>query len=215
MKCDVCNIDMKAIEGYVLTTSQVATSEAYWTHQIETLRRVFPRALGATELERQLPGRIQFVTFQTGAWLICEECSELFVFDRAIARPSPSPAAPDGDIRQARSEKLDQTDLDRCTVTAARAWERVFGQWPTAAVERPDWAVPTDSCDLCGKDLYSMDAVAFLSKEEVKNSLRQGFIDNGPVRPPRSRDGRSGWFLCMSCVARSVARRSRPPSGGA
>jgi hypothetical protein len=199
MNCAVCDNDTTPNGGYYLTTSEVVTSEECWIRFIEAMRQEASSTTSAKELEGRLRGLIRFATAQTTAWLICEECSELFMFHRTESRPNPSSGT---------SANLDRIDVDRCLIAAARAWQRVFGQWP-ATIERPDWAVSRGSCDLCGNDIYVAESAAFLPKEKMEDFLRRGFFDNGPVRPARSHGGDTGWVACKGCSARMMARWSK------
>lgn len=232
MVCDVCNADIVAADGYRLTTSEVVTSESYWMHLLESQQQLMTR-LGITdEPADQLPIMIRECVGQTSTWLICEECSEFFYFDRDTARcnstkdiqpiDGEAPGQEDshgprrglyGRLRTwLKSQKsssqgvLDQIDRDRCALAAARAWKRVFGQWPST-VNPPDF--PNDSCDICEKDLYSAEGVIFFSKESLEKNLALGFFDNDPVRPPRSSPGNMGWLICPPCMMRFAARLHR------
>jgi hypothetical protein len=83
-ECDVCsNILEDFKDGYVLTTTQVTTSETYWefafTHQWSPADRLYPEGKGLLSLVMQQAGH------ETG-WLVCEDCIQLFNVDRKVAK---------------------------------------------------------------------------------------------------------------------------------
>jgi hypothetical protein len=79
--CDICNRSVEHESCYVLTTSDVVTSESYWefafTHQWSYVLAMDPTIiLGLVK---------QQAAFETG-WLLCEECCKCYQFDKNIAR---------------------------------------------------------------------------------------------------------------------------------
>ena len=113
--CDVCGKEMNWKDGYVLTTKQVPTSEAYWEHVKEAMD---PSADMLAILVQQQAG-------QSSGWLVCEGSSSLFSFDRAQAKSyaraqneSPPGAGPAPTESVARA--------------AANVWKRLYGSWPSS-----------------------------------------------------------------------------------
>lgn len=120
--CDVCNKEMNWEEGYVLTTSQVPTSEAYWENAFKGAwsytHGMDPEGGTVAMLAQQQAG-------QTSGWLVCEDCSGLFSFDREQAKiyaktqngnPPGSGPAP----------------VDAVAKAAANVWKRLYGSRPSS-----------------------------------------------------------------------------------
>lgn len=81
--CDICNNDMRWEDGYVLTTRQVATTEAYWE---AALKGVWSATHAMDPEGDTLPMLVQQQAGQSSGWLICESCSTPFSFDKHQAK---------------------------------------------------------------------------------------------------------------------------------
>src|ERR1017187_1060955 len=79
--CDVCSAKTRFADAYALTTREVTTSVKYWKYVMKKEEEVFRR--GGPEF------LVHFVNRQASSptgWLVCEECSGMFEFNKAIAR---------------------------------------------------------------------------------------------------------------------------------
>jgi len=84
-KCDICTQVINRSDGYVLTTRQVVTEMAYWLHVLKNQGKSF--RVGDLKTEMQLINgfAMEQAASATG-WLVCEQCSSMFKFDRVVAR---------------------------------------------------------------------------------------------------------------------------------
>jgi hypothetical protein len=120
--CDVCNKSINWSDGYVLSTRQVAASEAYWefafTHQWAYAHNMDPGGATVAMLVQQQAG-------QSTGWLVCETCSNLFSFDRHTAKElamRQSSAPPGGG----------PASVQEVASAAGRAWKKLYGKWPSS-----------------------------------------------------------------------------------
>jgi hypothetical protein len=198
--CDSCSADLERATGYFLTTSEVVQSEAYWTRRFRSIVAM------SSELSELVGDSIEFdtsmfeqdlliVTGDRTPWCICEECSELFVFDRDLARKhAVENTRPPGTGPVARSLAVGY---------AAAAWQRVHRSWPLGS------ATPAivDQCDLCRKAMRSFESSAILPLAVVPDYRACGLLERDIEPLPRSDIG--GWLCCLSCHARLGARAHR------
>ncbi|MFD9030980.1 hypothetical protein ACFVZW_07505 [Streptomyces sp. NPDC059567] len=198
--CDTCNARIERAHCYCLTTTTVVLSEAYWRSQFRLATEVV-RAFGGAERSQStvFDGLIRQAAGSTTLWLICEDCSEHFAFDRAAAREH----ALHGTV-PARSGAVDPGG---CAQFAAAAWEHVFGRWPSN-VQQPTVG---DTCDFCAKKVYQGEFAGQLGVEVTERYLASGVLESPPLCPPRA--GKGGWLSCMVCMNRVVARASRAEGG--
>jgi sulfatase modifying factor 1 len=120
--CDICNSPIKWKNGFVLTTRQVATSEAYWELSLKgawsSTHATDPKGDTLAVLVRQQAN-------QSSGWLVCESCSTRFLFDKpqakvyAKARNSAPPGA--GPVPE-----------EAVALAAANVWKRLYGSWPSS-----------------------------------------------------------------------------------
>lgn len=202
--CDICNDELDLDACYWLTTAQVVVSEAYWVDKLATAVRV----MGPLVL---VDGKPQIGFFNSSVelagrhdtpWAVCERCSPLFMVDRDEARqyalgrtaPPGCQPVPPGDY----------------VLIAARAWEQVFGQWPSS-VTQP--AAGTSDCPACGKKLYRDEIVYGLTAEVFENWCVAGYFGREPQQRPQPgavTDPNAGalenrWTVCQSCAALGLA----------
>lgn len=116
----------KKSSGGWLTPEQVTMSEAYWVRRFTTSAGVM--RMFEAQTDAFFVNTLEVSQNDDTPWAVCEGCAGLFVVDRAAARqyaltraPPPGRAA---------------VPIARMALPAARAWERVFGEWPSA-VPRP------------------------------------------------------------------------------
>ena len=74
--CDICSKPNNFSDSYALTTTQVTTSRQYWDFMIQQ------HNLDRKELMLLVPQQAA----QQSGWLVCEECSKMFNFDKDEAR---------------------------------------------------------------------------------------------------------------------------------
>lgn len=84
--CDVCSRPTAAAEGFVLTTTEVASSPAYWKQQLVKYRPVLRELESDEERARYLAQRSRELADSPTGWLVCPACTHLFDFDRAAAK---------------------------------------------------------------------------------------------------------------------------------
>ncbi|MEU9088718.1 hypothetical protein ACIOEW_15700 [Streptomyces sp. NPDC087901] len=175
-------------------------SEAYWRAQFRIATDVV-RAFGGAErsLGNVFDGLVRQAAGSATPWLICEDCSEHFAFDRVAAREHA--------LRRTVPEGSGAVDPEECVQFAAAAWEYVFGRWP-ANVQQPTVG---DSCDFCAKKIYRGEFVGRIEAGTAERHLASGVLDSPPLCPPR--DGQGGWLACLICLNRVVARAERAGGG--
>lgn len=194
--CDICAVNLDPADGYCLPTKWIVISESFWRHHFALAKRVW----GSLHLDE----RQQLAIFSESAhqlpssktpWLVCENCSQFFIFDRDKARSCAiSGTDPEGN---------GQVEPGECVMFAAMAWEHILGCWP-AIVEQPSVA---DSCDLCAKKIYNGEVAGSIGRTEMARLRGIGVIDSAPLSPPRANTG--AWEICMSCMAKQMARLKR------
>ena len=131
--CDVCNNEVDWESSYILTSTQVTTSEAYWT---KTFGGIWSYVHAMDPSGDSLGMLVQQQAGQSTGWMVCESCSYLFSFNKPRAReyarahngspPGVGPA-PTGDASRA----------------AANAWHRLYGTWPSSLKFREPKPVQT------------------------------------------------------------------------
>jgi hypothetical protein len=83
--CDVCNKELGASEGYLLTTREVVSTPGYW-------RKFFSGPMGSMMGNLGMSGdsgKAQYASMtasQINPWMICNECISLFNIDKNRAR---------------------------------------------------------------------------------------------------------------------------------
>ncbi|MFI5364225.1 MAG: ankyrin repeat domain-containing protein [Candidatus Binatia bacterium] len=80
-KCDVCSAETRFVDAYALTTREVTCNTNYWKYLMKKDAQAF--RFGGNELLKR------FAIAQAGqstGWLICEKCSGLFEFNKAVAK---------------------------------------------------------------------------------------------------------------------------------
>lgn len=189
--CDSCGSPFRRVEGYCLTTSNVAISEAYWRHHFAILTSA-AKGQGPHQLAGMFSAATAQVAGSADPWMICEGCSEYFMFDRTAARAHAS--------RGTVPEESGAVSPDGCAQFAAAAWEHVNGRWP-ASVQRP---LVDGTCDFCAKKIYQGEFAGSISEETTARYLAAGVLATPPLAP--SRHDKDGWVTCMVCMNRVAAR---------
>ena len=194
--CDICDVNMSRLDGYYLPTKQIVASGAYWRHKYEALKD-FAQPLEFDE-HRQLSmfdASVVNTASQGTPWLVCENCSEGFIFDRREARSCA--------VRDGIPKDDGPVDPSACVVFAAPEWEHVFGRWP-ATVRQPNIV---GSCDLCAKKLYAGGMASSIGRSGMEQLRANGVIESAPLSPPHP--DTDTWRICPICLARLLARRDR------
>ncbi|MEK2474376.1 hypothetical protein [Streptomyces noursei] len=198
--CDTCGTTTRRSSGYHLPTKHVVVSEAYWRSSFRTAVGLV-RALNWDE--RAQAGTFDRLISQSASsatpWLVCEECSEWFVFDRAAAREHAR--------RGSVPEGSGAVDPAGFAPFAAAAWEYVVGRWP-ASVQQPTVG---DTCDLCAKKIYQGELVGRIGAGTAEAYLASGVLETPPLSPPRP--DQQGWLACWVCVSRLQTRAGRARGG--
>ncbi|MGW8946577.1 hypothetical protein [Streptomyces koyangensis] len=194
--CDICGSSTTRSASYHLPTRHVVISEAYWRSAFQLVVGMMS-ALGRDE--RAQAGVFDELISQSGnsgtPWLVCEECSEWFVFDRPGAREhARRGTAPEGSGPVAPSG---------FAPFAAAAWEHVVGRWP-ASVQQP---AVIDTCDFCAKKIYQGELCGRIGTEAAEAHLASGVLQTPPLSPPRP--AQQGWLSCLICTSRVQARVDR------
>ena len=126
-RCDVCNKEMNFEDGYVLSTTQVTTSEAYWefafTHQWSYVHSMDPDGNTIAMLVRQQGGQ------KTG-WLLCESCTRLFNVDRNAAKEYTRSALSLADPGKYIPPGGGPANIQAVALAAAKAWKKLYGKPP-------------------------------------------------------------------------------------
>jgi hypothetical protein len=120
--CDICNKNIAWEDGYVLTTRQVATSEAYWE---ATLNGPWSYTHGIDPNGGTLALLAQQQAGQSDGWLTCEDCSRLFTFDRAAAKAY-------AEQHTTNPPGSGPASVQEVALAAANVWERLYGSWPSS-----------------------------------------------------------------------------------
>jgi hypothetical protein len=194
--CDICARSLEPGCGYYLATWAVVVSEAFWRYHYARLKKLYgPRAGDEGQQMTVFSGGISRAAGSVTPWLVCEECSEFFVFDRTRARA----CAIAGEAPQGNGP----VRPDGCTLTAAAAWEHVYGYWP-ASVEQPR---VTGSCDLCDKKMHAGEMAGSVSLTQMQSLRAAGIITEPVLSPPRPDSGT--WIICAICLVAILSRQQR------
>lgn len=194
--CDICDVSLNRRDGYYLPTRKIVVSEAFWRHNYEELKKL-AQPLGFDE-RRQLSmfgASLVKSASQETAWLVCETCSEGFIFDRREARSCA--------VRDAIPDNNGPVDPSACVMFAAPEWEYVFGSWPATA-RQPNMV---GSCDLCAKKLYAGGVAGSLGRAAMEQLRANGVIESAPLSPPAP--DTDTWRICQICLARLLVKRDR------
>jgi hypothetical protein len=193
--CDVCGASVVRVETYYLRSRDIALSEAYWRKSF-TMSKPLHEGFQLTDSQRlsAFGSAVRQVGNDKTPWCVCEDCSELFIFDRDQARSCA--------VRDVAPEGTGPVDPAGFIQFAASGWEHVYGRWP-AGVQQPS---ASDSCDFCAKKLYSGEITGRIRKDQAEQYRATGILDHAPLSPPRE-DG--VWLSCGICLARTFTRLHR------
>ena len=114
-KCDVCSREVSWSDGYVITPTQALTSRGYW-EQFFMKPEIKDRDVSEEEAFGVVRMAVMSMMMSSGStgWLVCEQCSSRFTFDREVAKQ----CAVAG--RQPRG--CGRPDMDDVTVAAIAGW---------------------------------------------------------------------------------------------
>jgi len=124
--CDVCNKELSPV-FYVLTTTQVMTSEAYWQLVFTIIKEIDPEG-------KSLMNYIKKLASSSTGWAICEDCIRLFNVDRNVASEYANKAKSSKSFKDYRPPGGGPADLPTVASTAAKAWKKLYGKWPKSIV---------------------------------------------------------------------------------
>lgn len=79
--CDVCGGGVASSEGYLLTTPQVLTSEAYWHHAFRVAGPQLELLPDRADQDRWFVERLRTREHDRTPWLVCDNCTEYFLAD--------------------------------------------------------------------------------------------------------------------------------------
>jgi len=149
--CDVCSGVMSSEKGYLLTTTQVATSEAYWEFSF----RRHPQFFTAESKGEDLALYVRRIADSSTDWRICENCIALFDVDvevtarNYIEGNSPPGAGP--------------VERQAISMAAAYAWVKLYRHWPCSIqvgrspITYDETAGP--QCDFCSRIITNKEEV--------------------------------------------------------
>jgi hypothetical protein len=81
--CDSCSVKLDRAQGYYLATARIVMSESFWQSQFARVRGIVDTFDWDEHTDlRKFDGMLRYVAGSATPWLICENCSELFLFDR-------------------------------------------------------------------------------------------------------------------------------------
>lgn len=112
--CDICSRGVNPSDCYALTTREVTTNYKYWLYMLET-NTTFDDELLAMAVQQQ--------AMQQSGWLVCESCSDMFDFDKNLAR--------DYARRMVDPPGSGPVDVQDAAVAAAAAWKAKHGNLPS------------------------------------------------------------------------------------
>jgi hypothetical protein len=197
--CDSCNVALTRAQGYYLSTATIVMSESYWRSRFALFKTMFGRVLSDERSQlRGFDANLRNAASSPTPWLICEDCSEFFLFDRDKARSYA--------IRATDPPDTGPVDPGECATEASAAWEHVFGRWP-ATVKQPE---VVDSCDLCAKKIYRGEITGSVGSTALDHLRAIGAVEGPPLSPARP-DGT--WLVCRMCMTRQLARIHRAEHG--
>jgi len=119
--CDVCNKKMNWEDGYVLSTNQVATAEAYWEFVFTHRWAIYHE--GPSDTGALIALLVHQQAGQSTGWLVCEKCSTLFDFDREVGKKHAqmhSTAPPGGG----------PANPQLVASAAVNVWKKLYGEYP-------------------------------------------------------------------------------------
>lgn len=123
MRCDVCNKEMNLEDGYVLTTTEVTTCEAYWLFVLtQPLFKNAIALLGSDRESEAIAMLARHYASQKKGWLICEGCIQLFNVDRKVAKGYTKKAISSGDPANYCPRGTGPANLKAVLPAAAEAW---------------------------------------------------------------------------------------------
>jgi len=198
--CDVCNNGMNWEDGYVLTTRQVPTSEAYWEH---TLKGAWSSTHSMDPDGDTLAMLVQQQAGQSSGWLVCEGCSGLFSFDKAQAKgyaraqngnpPGAGPAPAESVAR-----------------AAANVWTRLYGSRPSSIQTPGTGSGPASDSGASEKTDSScfVATVAYGGAECHQVEVLRSFRDTVLLRSARGRLLVDLYYRIGPSIAATVARSS-------
>jgi hypothetical protein len=197
--CDSCSVKLDRAQGYYLATARIVMSESFWGSHFARVKGIVDTFNWDERSDlRKFDGMLRYVAGSATPWLICENCSELFLFDRDEARSYA--------IRAADPPDTGPVDPGECATQAAAGWEHVFGRWP-ASVQQPEVA---DSCDLCAKNIYRGEFAGSVGTTQLDRFRAIGAIEGPPLSPARPN---GTWLVCRMCLNRFLAQMHRAAQG--
>ncbi|MBV8933918.1 MAG: hypothetical protein JOZ47_05920 [Kutzneria sp.] len=194
--CDSCGAELERTKSYYLATRDVVLSESYWTTHFTLVKALQDKlVMDDSQQLGVFDETLRVASGQRSPWGICENCSELFTFDRDEARSCA--------IRDVAPPRSGPVHPAECTLFAAAAWERVFDRWP-ANVPQPEVAY---TCDFCEKKIYAGEIADVIPRTRMQQLRAEGIIEHDPVSGPRP--GTDTWVSCQPCMARQLASQYR------
>ena len=196
--CDVCSGPTARSTSYILTTTQVVSSESYWMRALQD-----PSMSAIHDLDPQ--GNYLVLTTQNlvgspTAWIVCEKCIGLFEVDRkaalkcSITRRTPPGSGP--------------AQPQVAALPLGYAWAKLYKSWP-ASIQVGGHAPASapgqgTMCDFCSRVVADgSESVAIVKGEEFLTHFEQ-VANIGRARPCSRKDTDGGdlYFACGYCVRR-------------
>ena len=196
--CDVCTTRVEPGVGYLLTTTQVTTADAYWDIALSgpTFRQHDPKGERLADFVSRMAG-------YSDPWLLCEKCIENFEVDREVARHHRA--------QNTTPEGCGRAEAWEAALAAGRSWSRMFDAWPESIRIRNE-APPADGtmCDFCRRRTYADEKVAIMSEamlskfEDMKTLKRRGHHSR-----TNNETGAPAWLACSLCTQQALKTSQR------
>lgn len=88
MKCDICSSETDRKSGFILTSTEVTSSLRYWQNQLPKFKHAIASIDDPQAKADFIVEKVAQYALDPSGWLVCEPCSQLFEFNRALARES-------------------------------------------------------------------------------------------------------------------------------
>ena len=190
--CDNCQIATSPEKSYLLTTSQVVSSEAFW----ERMLKDFP------SIQQKDPAGDNWATYvgkvaeSRTPWQICENCISLF-------EDVNKDAAKKYSLKNTRPPGSGPSDLRASGLAAAYAWAKLYQCWPKSMFvgRAPITHDETKGvvCDFCSRIVTdSEEGFAIISPKIIQEFEREAKLTHTASAPQHNKDGKPRYPITSS-----------------